>query len=151
MWKKLIKSSKFLFSKSAPHPSAATTLAQSFEFLSRKRKAHPQPTRTAPPISKEITELKLSPPTKLNVQEIETLARELFRGNEHIGQDKTAAVLLWKQGCALGSISCCYNYATSLRQGVGITKDEKKSFDILLELADEHRHAVAHVLFYVYL
>lgn len=152
MWKKLIKSTKFLFSKSIPSPSSGTTLAQSFEVLSRKRKGHSQPPRSAPSLSKEqIMELKLSPVTKLNVQEIEILARELFRGGEYVEQDKTEAVLLWAKGCALGSVSCCYNYATSLRQGIGVAKDERKSFNILLELADEHRHAVAHVCLYLYL
>lgn len=145
MWKKIIKSTKFLFSRSVPDSTPGRTLAQSFEILSRKVKGYSQPPRTAPSISKEqIMELKLSPVTKLNVQEIEILARELFRGSEHIKRDKSEAVLLWAKGCALGSVSCCYNYATSLRQGIGVAKDERKSFDILLELADEHRHAVAH-------
>jgi TPR repeat protein len=90
----------------------------------------------------DITEADLE---SLSDEALMSLAKNRYQGTNGVEKNLPLAVKAWTIASRKGNIEASYSLAACLREGVGIEKNPKEAFAILLPLAEGYQNPYAQV------
>jgi hypothetical protein len=100
---------------------------------------------TPPSVLMNLSEADLS---MLSLENLEELGRAYSEG-VHLKKDYEKAVEIWRLASAQGSLTAKFSYASLMRDGNGVDKNESLAFELFKELATKHDYAAGHVSIFI--